>query len=89
LIFERLKEELKSGSKFYAAVKESSLRAWSSIRDGNLSSLIAAVVLYWMSGTSLIKGFALVFGIGVLVSMFTAITVSRTLLLAFSKNKLN
>jgi preprotein translocase subunit SecD len=87
LIFERLKEELKSGTKFYMAVKESSKKAWSSIRDGNLSSLISAVVLYWMSGTSLIKGFALVFGIGVLVSMFTAVVVSRTLLLAFSKNK--
>jgi preprotein translocase subunit SecD len=88
LIFERLKEELKSGSNLYEAVKESSKRAWSSIRDGNLSSLIAAVVLYWMSGTSLVKGFALVFGIGVLVSMFTAIVVSRTLLLAVSNKKM-
>jgi protein-export membrane protein SecD len=87
LIFERLKEELKSGSKFYEAVKESSKRAWTSIRDGNLSSLIAAGVLYWLSGTSLIKGFALVFGIGVLTSMLSAVVVTKVLLLALSKNK--
>jgi protein-export membrane protein SecD len=89
LIFERLKEELEEGSNIYEAIKESSKRAWTSIRDGNLSSLIAAVVLFWMSGTSLIKGFALVFGIGVLVSMFTAIVVSRTFLLVFSSKKMN
>ena len=89
LIFERLKEELKEGSSVYEAIKESSKRAWTSIRDGNLSSLIAAAVLFWMSGTSLIKGFALVFGIGVLVSMFTAIVVSRTFLLALSSKKIN
>lgn len=88
LIFERLREELAEGSNIYEAIKESSRRAWTSIRDGNLSSLIAAVVLFWMSGTSLIKGFALVFGIGVLVSMFTAVVVSRTFLLALSNKKL-
>lgn len=88
LIFERLKEELKEGLSVYDAVKESSKKAWSSIRDGNLSSLISAFVLFWMSGTSLVKGFALVFGIGVLVSMFTAVVISRTLLLAIaSRNK--
>ena len=87
LIFERLKEELKSGSNTREAILESTKRAWSSIRDGNLSSLIAAAVLFWMSGTSLIKGFALVFGIGVLVSMFTAIFISKTFLLLFSSEK--
>ncbi len=88
LIFERLKEELAKGLNTYEAIKESSRRAWTSIRDGNLSSLIAATVLFWMSGTSLVKGFALVFGIGVLVSMFTAVVVSRTFLLALSNKKL-
>ena len=87
LIFERLKEELKSGSNTREAISESTKKAWSSIRDGNLSSLIAAAVLFWMSGTSLVKGFALVFGIGVLVSMFTAIFVSKTFLLLFSSEK--
>ncbi len=89
LIFERLIEELKNGLNIYEAINESTKRAWTSIRDGNLSSLIAAAVLFWMSGTSLIKGFALVFGLGVLVSMFTAIIVSKTFLLFFSNKKVN
>lgn len=84
LIFERLREELSGGSSLYEAVKESSKRAWTSIRDGNLSSLISAVILFWLSGTSLVKGFALVFGLGVLVSMLTAVLVSKILLLALS-----
>jgi preprotein translocase subunit SecD len=54
-------------------------RAWLSIRDSNISSMITAAVLFWI-GTSAVKGFALTFGVGVLVSMFTAITVSRTFL---------
>lgn len=87
LIFERMKEELKKGVSIYDAVKEGSARAWTSIRDGNLTSIISAIVLYWMSGTSLVKGFALVFGIGVLVSMFTAVFVSKIFLLAFSSKK--
>ncbi len=89
LIFERLKEEVKDGSNLHDAVKESVKRAWSSIRDGNLSSLISAVVLFSISGTSLVRGFALVFGIGVLVSMLTAVAVSRSLLLAVSTKKGN
>ena len=87
LIFERVKEELKKGVSKYDAVKEGSARAWTSIRDGNLTSIISAIVLYWMSGTSLVKGFALVFGIGVLVSMFTAVFVSKIFLLANSSKK--
>ncbi len=87
LIFERIKEEMKKDISLYDAVKSGSDRAWGSIRDGNLTSLISATVLYWMSGTSLVKGFALVFGIGILVSMFTAITVSKILLLALSSKK--
>jgi protein-export membrane protein SecD len=81
LIFERTKEELRGGRSVVDAIGEGFARAWPSIRDSNISSMITAVILFWL-GTSLIKGFALVFGLGVLVSMLTAITVSRTFLLA-------
>jgi len=80
LIFERMREELKERNRTKAAVLEGFARAWASIRDGNFSSILTAIVLFWF-GTSLIKGFALVFGIGILVSMFTAISISRTFLL--------
>lgn len=82
LIFERMKEELKKGKDLPDAIKEGFHRAWLSIRDSNLSSIITAVILYYFASTPVIKGFALVFGLGVLVSMFTAITASRTLLIA-------
>ena len=81
LIFERTKEELRDGKDGQAAISEGFARAWPSIRDSNISSMITAVILFWF-GTSLIKGFALVFGLGVLVSMLTAISVSRTFLIA-------
>lgn len=86
LIFERTKEELKKGKNKYDALKEGFHRAWSSIRDSNLSSIITAIILYYFASTPVIKGFALVFLIGVLVSMFSAITASRTILFAFSKD---
>ncbi len=79
LIFERMKEELKKGSGLSNAMHEGFARAWPSIRDSNISSMITAVILFWF-GTSLVKGFALTFGIGVIVSMFTAITASRLFL---------
>jgi len=82
LIFERMKEELKRGRELGDAVQEGFHRAWTSIRDSNISSMITAVILFMFSSTSVVKGFALVFFIGVAVSMFTAITASRTLLLA-------
>ena len=82
LIFERMKEEIRRGRNLPDAIKEGFARAWLSIRDSNLSSIITAVILFWFASTSIVKGFALVFGIGVLTSMFTAITVSRTLLMA-------
>lgn len=82
LIFERMKEELKKGKALDEAIREGFGRAWLSIRDSNLSSIITAIVLYTFASTSVIKGFALVFGIGVLTSMFTAISASRTLLFA-------
>lgn len=81
LIAERLKEELAAGRKAQDAIREGFARAWLAIRDSNVAHIIAAIVLFWFT-TSLIKGFALVFGVGVLVSMLTAITVSRTFMLA-------
>jgi len=81
LIFERLREELADGKGLVEATKEGFARAWTSIRDSNLSSIISATILFWF-GTSLIKGFALTLAIGIAVSMFTAITVTRTFLLA-------
>ena len=79
LIFERMKEELRSGKDTLPALKEGFVRAWLSIRDGNISSVLTAIVLFWF-GSSLIKGFALTFGLGVLVSMFSALTISRAFL---------
>lgn len=83
LIFERFKEELKKGNTISDSMSLGFSRAWLSIRDSNISSMITAGVLFWL-GTSAVKGFALTFGVGVLVSMFTAITVSRTFLTAVS-----
>jgi len=83
LVFERLKEELRAGRNLMAAIEHGFDRAWSSIRDSNVSTLITCVILYWFGdqfGASLVKGFALTLGIGVLVSMFTALTVTRTFL---------
>ncbi len=85
LIAERIKEELASGKTLDAAIREGFARAWLAIRDSNIAHIIAAVILFWF-GTSLIKGFALVFGLGVVVSMFSAITISRTFLLALGIN---
>lgn len=82
LIFERFKEEMRAGRGMAGAIEEGFQRAWTSIRDSNVSSLITAVILYWF-GTSLIKGFALTLGLGVIVSMFSAITITRTFLRAF------
>ena len=81
LIFERMKEELKNGKSIKEAIETGFKRAWPSIRDGNLSSLITAIILFWF-GTSLLKGFALVFAIGILISMLSAIYISKTFLLA-------
>ena len=79
LIFERTKEELRAGKTLPAAIEAGFNRAWNSILDSNVSSLITATILYYF-GTSTIRGFALVLIIGVLVSMFTAITLSRMML---------
>jgi protein-export membrane protein SecD len=79
LIFERSKEELRLGKPLAAAIEAGFNRAWNSILDSNVSSLITATILYWF-GSSTIRGFAFVLIIGVLTSMFTAITVTRTVL---------
>ncbi len=79
LIFERMKEELRLGKSLPAAMEAGFNRAWNSILDSNVSSLITATILY-LFGSSTIRGFALVLIIGVLLSMFTAITVTRTML---------
>ncbi|MFZ3019984.1 MAG: protein translocase subunit SecD [Minisyncoccia bacterium] len=86
LIFERTKEELARGRSLFDALHEGFHRAWLSIRDSNIASMITAVILFWV-GTSAIKGFALTFGLGVAVSMFTALTLSRTFLFAIVPNK--
>lgn len=80
LIFERFKEELGGGKGLEESIREGFGRAWTSIRDSNISSLITSVILYWL-GTSVVRGFALTLGIGILVSMFSAISVTRTLLI--------
>jgi len=90
LIFERIKEELKiSSNSFLDAIKNGFDRAWLSIRDGNLSTIITAVILFFLT-TPLIKGFAVTLAIGVIISMFTAIIITKTLLLSFvDKNTKN
>ena len=83
MISERTKEELRSGRNIFSSISEGFSRAWPSIRDSNVSTIIICVVLYWFGDrftTSVIQGFALTLGIGVLISMFTAFTVSRLLM---------
>lgn len=81
LVFERMKEEYRAGKNSREAARIGFARAWPAIRDGNVTSILSAIILFWF-GTSIVKGFALVFGLGVLVSMLTALSVTRTLLLA-------
>lgn len=81
LIFERMKEELRAGKSFVAAVEAAFDRAWTSIRDSNVSTLITCIILYLSSGaTPIIRGFAVTLGLGVLVSLFTAVVITRTFL---------
>ncbi len=81
LIFERMKEELRIGRNLIAALEDGFTRAWSSIRDSNISTLITCAILYWFGNQfneSAIKGFAITLAVGVLLSLFSAITVTRT-----------
>jgi protein-export membrane protein SecD len=85
LIFERMKEELRAGRSLRAAVEAGFDRAWTAIRDSNLSTLITCAILYWFGsnfGASVVKGFAITLFVGVLISMFTAVVVTRTFLRA-------
>lgn len=80
LVFERLKEELRAGKQLRAAMEESFIRAWPSIRDGHVTTLIGAIVLAWFGGSGFVRGFAVVLGTGVVVSLFTAVTITRTVM---------
>jgi len=86
LVFERMKEEYKNGASSREAAIVGFSRAWSAIRDGNVTSILSAIVLFWL-GTSMVKGFALVFGIGVIMSMLSALVITRTLLIALPDTK--
>lgn len=88
LIFERIKEELRSSNNVGEAIKHGFSRAWLSIRDSNTSSIITAIILFWF-GTALIKGFALTFLLGVIVSMISAISFTRMFLYALNITKTN
>ncbi|OGI24486.1 MAG: protein-export membrane protein SecD, partial [Candidatus Moranbacteria bacterium RIFOXYA1_FULL_44_8] len=81
LIFERTKEEIRKGRSLKGAIDEGFHRAWPSIRDSNISSIITSLILIWF-GTGFVKGFAVTLLLGVLVSMFTAIILVRTILTA-------
>ncbi len=81
LIFERMKDELRTGRTMLSSINIGFNRAWPAIRDGNVSTLITCAILYWFSdqlGATIVQGFAITLAVGVAVSMFTAITVSRT-----------
>jgi protein-export membrane protein SecD len=86
LVFERMKEEFRSGKSSRDAATEGFTRAWGAIRDGNVTGLISAVILFWF-GTAMIKGFALVLGIGIIISVMSAIVLTRTLLIALPNVK--
>ena len=79
IIFERIKDELHNGKTVRAAIDSGFSRAWTAIIDSNITTIIAAVVLYFF-GSGTVVGFAITFGIGVVLSMFTAVTVTRVLL---------
>jgi preprotein translocase subunit SecD len=89
LIFERLKEELRNGRNIIQAVDQGWTRAWSSIRDSNLATIITSLILYWFGstfGATIVKGFSLTLALGVVISLFTAIYVTRSLLNFFLRN---
>ncbi len=88
LIFERLKEELRNGKTLTQAVDQGWTRAWSSIRDSNLATIITSVILFWFGstfGATIVKGFSVTLALGVVISLFTAIYVTRALLALFIK----
>jgi len=87
LIFSRMREELRGGKSFAQSVEDGFNRAWPAIRDGNLTTLIVAVILFSF-GTSFIKGFALTLSLGILISMLSAIFITKNFLRCFVKTRL-
>jgi preprotein translocase subunit SecD len=91
LVFERLKEELRSGRSIAQAFDLAWTRAWPSIRDSNIAALITAAILFWFGntfGATIVKGFSLTLAVGVIISLFSALYITRTLLaLALSRFK--
>ena len=83
MLFERIKEEINSGKTVKAAVGAGFKRAFAAIIDSNITTLIAAVVLY-VVGVGTVKGFAITLGLGIIISMFTAIFVTRVILTQFA-----
>ncbi len=88
LIFERLKEELKSGKELNLALVDGFRRSWNSIRDSNISSIITCLILYYVTGSGPVRGFALTLMIGIAISLFTAITLTRTVMLLLAGSPL-
>ena len=91
LIFERMKEELRAGRTLGAAIETGFNRAWTAIRDSNITTFIACIILFWLGGTFgafIVRGFALTLFIGVALSMFTAIVVTRTFLRLIAGSRL-
>jgi preprotein translocase subunit SecD len=83
LIFERLKEELRSGKTLTMAVNTGFSRAWPAIRDSNVSTLITCLILFWFAdqlGASMVKGFAVTLSVGVIISMISALLITQTIL---------
>jgi preprotein translocase subunit SecD len=92
LIFERMKEELRNGRSPRMAVETGFSRAWSAIWDGHLTTLISCLVLFWFGttfGASVVKGYALTLGTGVLMSLFTAVFVTRVLMRSILGNRIH
>ncbi|MBU2540141.1 protein translocase subunit SecD [Patescibacteria group bacterium] len=87
LIFSRMKEELRDGKIFSQSITDGFKRAWPSIRDGNLTTIIVAFIFFFL-GTSFIKGFALTLSIGIVISVFSAIVITRNLLRLFEGTRL-
>ena len=86
LIFERMKEEARAGKNYNLVVKDGFTRAWSSIRDSNLTTILTSVILYWQ-GTGTVRGFALTLMIGTALSMFSSVTITRSFLISLIGTK--
>lgn len=86
LIFERMKEELRRGKPRDVAMKNGFTRAWSSIRDSNITSIITCIILFYF-GSGIVRGFALTLFLGIIISMFSAITITRNLLYVFDRKE--